>query len=101
VGDVIEQFAVGSMSILRRRRFGVDRLYIEGSAGHRIGWMDLTTGERVLESADEEEIFERVVAGWPSVLPFGQAISAESVLSSPRDATSPPGASGPQAAMSR
>jgi hypothetical protein len=77
VGDVIEQFAVGSMSILRRRRFGVDHLYIEGSVGHRIGWMDLTTGERVLESIADEELFERVVADWPSVLPFGQAIPAE------------------------
>jgi len=76
VGDVIEQFAVGSMSILRRRRFGVDRLYVEGSAGHQIGWVDLTTGERVLESTDDEELFERAVAEWPAVLPLGQAIAA-------------------------
>lgn len=75
--DVIEQFAVGSMSILRRRRFGVDHLYVEGCAGRRIGWMDLTTGERVVESTEDEELFERAVAEWPAVLPLGRALSSD------------------------
>lgn len=77
MGDVIEQFAVGSLSILRWRRFGVDRLYVEGDGGRQIGWLDLGTGERLIESNDDEELFERAITNWRSALPFGQALSVD------------------------
>jgi predicted RNase H-like nuclease len=74
VGDVIEQFAVGSLSIQRWRRFGMDRLYVEADGGRKVGWIDLETGESTIESPGDAELFEQAVTNWRDVLPLGQSL---------------------------
>ncbi|HET9093287.1 MAG TPA: hypothetical protein VFN50_12830 [Acidimicrobiales bacterium] len=75
MGDVIEQYAVGSFSIQRWRRFGMDRLYVQAEGGRAVGWVDLETGERVLLDGEDAELFERTVENWRLALPFGQLLS--------------------------
>jgi hypothetical protein len=61
---VIAENATGmaeNVSVKRWRRFGMDRVYVNTADGDRIGWVDLGTGERVIESPAHAHIFERAV----------------------------------------
>ena len=42
----------GSVTVRRWKRYGKDRLYANGADGRRLGYLDVTTGEIVLEFAD-------------------------------------------------
>ena len=44
----------------------MDRLYVTGKHHRAIGWLDLVTGKRVLNSPARAELFERAVAEWQS-----------------------------------
>jgi hypothetical protein len=35
---------MGDLQVLRWRKYGKDRLYVNDEAGLRIGWVDLLTG---------------------------------------------------------
>jgi hypothetical protein len=57
MNDVITE----NVSMKRIRRFGMDRLYVNTADGSRIGWVDLGTGERVIELPAHAHSFERAV----------------------------------------
>ncbi len=50
-----------NVSMKRLRRFGMDRLYVNTADGNQIGWVDLGTGERVIESPAHAHIFKCAV----------------------------------------
>jgi hypothetical protein len=55
--------------VRRWRSAGADRLYVNSGDGSRIGWVDLTSGERMLEEPAHAELFERLVAEWMNRTP--------------------------------
>lgn len=50
--------------LVRWRRYGKDRLYVNGPSGTRYGWVDLLTGHRTIEVPDVSAEFDDVVSGW-------------------------------------
>ena len=46
----------------RWRKYGKDRLYVNGADGVRIGWLDNISGERVIERPEFAAAFEAAVA---------------------------------------
>ena len=44
--------SAGSVTVRRWKRYGKDRLYANGADGRRLGYLDVATGEIVLEVAD-------------------------------------------------
>lgn len=51
-------------SVNRWKRFGTDRLYVNASDGHMIGWLDLSTGERVIQRPALLSAFEQAIERW-------------------------------------
>jgi hypothetical protein len=49
---------------VRWRKYGKDRLYVNGCDGVRIGWRDLITGEDHVEDGEAAELFSTTVATW-------------------------------------
>jgi hypothetical protein len=56
------------LQVSRWRRYGKDRLYVNGADGVRIGWLDNLSGERVIERPEFTDAFEAALAiqGVPS-----------------------------------
>ena len=52
-----------SLVVTRWRRYGKDRLYVNGPDGTRVGWLDLQTGVTTVEVEDRRAEFEAAVAG--------------------------------------
>jgi hypothetical protein len=48
----------------RWRRDGLDRLYVNDVSGARVGWLDLTTGERNMSQPEQTAAFDRTVSEW-------------------------------------
>jgi hypothetical protein len=49
-GDIT---GMGDLQVLRWRKYGKDRLYVNDEAGQRIGWVDLLTGQVTIEQPDK------------------------------------------------
>jgi hypothetical protein len=50
--DPVEQNSTGTVTVRRWKRYGKDRLYANGADGLRLGYVEVATGEVVLEVAD-------------------------------------------------
>jgi hypothetical protein len=50
------------VQVSRWRRYGKDRLYVNGADGVRIGWLDNLSGERVLERPEFADAFKAALA---------------------------------------
>jgi hypothetical protein len=69
---------------VRWRKYGKDRLYVNGGDGVRIGWRDLLTGEDHLEDGEAAELFSRTVATWQAHAGYSSAsIAAHSGVEAP------------------
>jgi hypothetical protein len=42
----------------------MDRLYVNDASGERVGWLDLTTGERTMSQVGRTAAFDRTVSEW-------------------------------------
>jgi Nuclease-related domain len=62
--------------VTRWRKYGKDRLYVNGADGVRIGWLDNVSGERVIERPEFAEAFEAALAQ--------ESLSAGRVLHAPK-----------------
>ncbi|MGA8680746.1 MAG: nuclease-related domain-containing protein [Acidimicrobiales bacterium] len=76
-------------SVSRWKRFGRDRLYVNASDGRSIGWLDLTTGECVLERPAMLPAFEEAIERWRAAQLIKSA-GADTVGTGPRSAGAPP-----------
>jgi hypothetical protein len=63
---------MAELQVTRWRRYGKDRLYVNGPDGVRIGWLDNLSGERVLERPEFADDFEVALA--KEGLPAGPAL---------------------------
>jgi hypothetical protein len=50
------------VQVSRWRKYGKDRLYVNGADGVRIGWLDNVSGERVIERPEFAAAFEAALA---------------------------------------
>jgi Nuclease-related domain len=57
-----EELPMTEVQVSRWRRYGKDRIYVNGADGVRIGWLDNLTGERVIERPEFAEAFEAALA---------------------------------------
>jgi hypothetical protein len=64
MSNEIDGDPAGHALVKRWRRFGLDRLYVNEGDGRAIGWFDLRTGERVIESPVLAQLFERTIEEW-------------------------------------
>ncbi len=53
---------MGALQVVRWRKYGKDRLYVNDEAGLRIGWVDLLTGQVTIENRELTDAFHAVVA---------------------------------------
>lgn len=88
-GPVPILLVMGELHVARWRKYGKDRLYVNDSAGTRVGWVDLLTGARTLEVAAHATGFEAAVAGFLAAAPGGPAAAR------PQPAVAPPDGLGP------
>ncbi|MGN6300685.1 MAG: nuclease-related domain-containing protein [Angustibacter sp.] len=80
------------LTTARWRKYGKDRLYVSTADGLRVGWVDLLTGDRVVERDDLEGPFTDAVHGWTAQ--SGVAIPGQQTPPAIADAaaSAPPGA---------
>lgn len=52
---------MSELRVKRWRRYGHDRLYVNDADGTRVGWVDLRTGETVIEAEEQREAVEAAV----------------------------------------
>ena len=55
------------LKVVRWRRFGKDRLYVNGAVGIRIGWVDLMTDEVTVDVPEMEVPRRAAVSAWKQV----------------------------------
>jgi hypothetical protein len=53
---------MGDLQVVRWRKYGKDRLYVNDEAGLRIGWVDLLTGDATIEQPAQTDAFRAAVA---------------------------------------
>jgi len=61
-GGVAIVTGMGDLRVLRWRKYGKDRLYVNDEAGLRIGWVDLLTGDATIEQPAQIDAFRAAVA---------------------------------------
>jgi hypothetical protein len=76
--EAIETRGARVSSVVRWKRLGKDRLYVNASDGHWIGWLDLSTGERLVARPAMHSAFDQAIDSW----------KAEQLLASEPRATS-------------
>ena len=52
------------LTVKRWTRYGKDRLYVSTEDGQRVGWLDLLTGQEVIERPDLAQHFQTVLAAY-------------------------------------
>ncbi len=52
------------LTATRWNRYGKDRLYVTLETGEIAGWLDLVTGTRHIDLADQREGIHRVIDAW-------------------------------------
>ena len=50
------------LQVLRWRKYGKDRLYVNDEAGQRVGWVDLLTAQVKIEQPEQADAFNAAVA---------------------------------------
>ncbi|HXY43500.1 MAG TPA: NERD domain-containing protein [Acidimicrobiales bacterium] len=86
--DATETRGTRVSSVNRWKRFGKDRLYVNASDGRSIGWLDLSTGECVLERPALLPAFEQAIERWKAAQVIGP-VTTGAAETSPRR-TPPP-----------
>jgi hypothetical protein len=84
-GLAVEDQAVADLEVVRWRRYGKDRLYVNGSDGQRVGWVDLLTGERTVADGECEQAFIEAVNNW-----YGEAATPARFEDRSIDVSPPP-----------
>jgi hypothetical protein len=67
------------LQVLRWRKYGKDRLYVNDQAGQRVGWVDLLTGQVTIEKPEQADAFHAVVAAHQTGKPTQVADPAVSI----------------------
>jgi hypothetical protein len=62
--EAIEMRGARVSSVVRWKRLGKDRLYVNASDGHWIGWLDLNTGERLVARPAMQGAFDQAIDSW-------------------------------------
>lgn len=62
--EAIETRGARVSSVVRWKRLGKDRLYVNASDGHWIGWLDLSTGERLVARPALQSAFDQALDSW-------------------------------------
>lgn len=57
---------MADLKLVRWRKFGMDRLYVNTTDGSRVGWVDLVTGTETVELEQHRAEFRRVVQEYNS-----------------------------------
>lgn len=52
----------GALFVKRWTKYGKDRLYVQTTAGEKVGWLDLATGATTLDRPDLEAAFKSAIA---------------------------------------
>lgn len=58
---------MSEVTVVRWRKYGKDRLYVNGPDERRLGWCDLLTGALTVEVETDREAVEAAVASWRSL----------------------------------
>lgn len=85
---------MSGLEVVRWRRYGKDRLYVNGSDGHKVGWVDLLTGERTLTDPASEQAFIAAVDNWcaaSATTPVAAHVDPASTASTPHAVAEPAG----------
>lgn len=53
-----------TLQVVRWTRYGRDRLYVKDADGQQVGWVDLLTGDRLVERVEAAAAFEAAVAAY-------------------------------------
>jgi hypothetical protein len=69
---------MAELRVERWRRYGKDRLYVNTADGDRVGWLDLQSGDVVLEQEELRAAFEQAVAAHRPADPGQDATSRQS-----------------------
>lgn len=56
--------SMSELTVVRWRKYGKDRLYVNGSEGRRLGWCDLLTGAVTVAVDTDREAVEAAVNSW-------------------------------------
>jgi hypothetical protein len=59
---------MGSLAVVRWRKYGHDRLYVKTLEGDDVGWVDVVTGRRTLHRTDLAAEFERALSDRPELV---------------------------------
>jgi hypothetical protein len=93
-----------ALTVVRWKRYGKDRLYVNDEDGARVGWRDLVTGQSLVERPELRAEFDAAIAEWelsegaPQPLP-GEAPSAPAPPPSTQTERTPESAAAPAEAM--
>jgi hypothetical protein len=69
---------VDKLTVVRWRRYGKDRLYVNAPDGTRVGWVCLLTGEGMVEAPDHRTAFDAAIAAWRTQHPEATTETASS-----------------------
>lgn len=97
---------MAELTLVRWKRYGKDRLYVNTSDGTRVGWLDLHSGETTVELDELREAFDAAVAqhrpsGTSAPTPAAQELeqaSSELVPAAPTPRVSRPPTAEPEVA---
>jgi len=74
---------MNTLTVVRWRRYGKDRLYVSDDAGSRIGWVDLLNGSTTIDDQGRATDFHEAVARWY------QSAEGRPSRTAPKPATAP------------
>lgn len=92
------QNVVADLEARRWRRFGHDRVYVQSADQVRVGWLDLKSGETVIEKPALRREFDVAIAAWregEAARPQKHPLTAEVHLPALADGATIPGPSRP------
>ncbi|MBX9245827.1 NERD domain-containing protein [Actinotalea ferrariae] len=69
---------MSAVTVVRWRRFGKDRLYVNGPDERRLGWCDLLTGAVTVEDHADRETVEAALESWRTLAEVPVAATATS-----------------------
>lgn len=55
---------MADLEVARWRNYGKDRLYVKDAAAINVGWVDLVSGQEVIEQPERAEEFHNAVTAW-------------------------------------
>lgn len=83
------------LTVTRWTRYGHDRLYVKTATGEQVGWVDLRTGVRTIESPELADEFHKVIQTHDASTTPPPASAPPPALASPAPVQPEPGVSAP------